>query len=57
MNTAEDQVYALARSGLIIALITTAALLVFVNRSLWVYLGGLYLLSAFFQQILHRSTD
>jgi 1,4-dihydroxy-2-naphthoate octaprenyltransferase len=44
------KMYALARSGLIIALITTAALLIFVNRSLWVYLGGLYLLSAFFSK-------
>jgi 1,4-dihydroxy-2-naphthoate octaprenyltransferase len=44
------RMYWLARSGLIIALITTAGLMFFVDRELWIYLWGLYLLSAFFSK-------
>jgi 1,4-dihydroxy-2-naphthoate octaprenyltransferase len=42
--------YWLARSGLIIALLSTTGLMVFVDRELWIYLWGLYLLSAFFSK-------
>ena len=42
--------YRLARSGLLIALVGTGALLIFVDRSLWIYLVGLYGLSAFFSK-------
>ncbi len=45
-----NRMYWLARSGLIIALITTAGLMFFVDRELWIYLWGLYLLSAFFSK-------
>jgi 1,4-dihydroxy-2-naphthoate octaprenyltransferase len=44
------RMYWLARSGLIIALISTAALMTVVDRELWIYLWGLYLLSAFFSK-------
>ncbi len=40
----------LARSGLIIALVFNALLMLRVDRDLWVYLWGLYLLSAFFSK-------
>jgi len=44
------RMYWLARSGLIIALFSTAALMFFVDSDLWIYLWGLYLLSAFFSK-------
>lgn len=44
------RMYWLARSGLIIALLSTIGLMFFVDRELWVYLWGLYLLSAFFSK-------
>jgi len=44
------RMYWLARSGLIIALLSTIGLMFFVNRELWIYLWGLYLLSAFFSK-------
>jgi 1,4-dihydroxy-2-naphthoate octaprenyltransferase len=44
------RMYWLARSGLIIALFSTAALMFFVDSELWIYLWGLYLLSAFFSK-------
>jgi 1,4-dihydroxy-2-naphthoate octaprenyltransferase len=44
------RMYWLARSGLIIAFLSTAGLMVFVDRDLWIYLWGLYLLSAFFSK-------
>lgn len=44
------RMYWLARSGLIIALFSTAGLMFFVDRDLWIYLWGLYLLSAFFSK-------
>ena len=42
--------YNLARAGLIIALIGTVALMFVVDKSLWLHLWGLYLLSAFFSK-------
>jgi 1,4-dihydroxy-2-naphthoate octaprenyltransferase len=42
--------YWLARSGLIIALLTSIGLMFFIERELWPYLWGLYLLSAFFSK-------
>lgn len=44
------RMYWLARSGLIIALLSTAGLMFFVEKQLWIYLWGLYLLSAFFSK-------
>jgi len=44
------KMYFLARTGLIVALIATVALMFFIDRSLWPYLWGLYLLSAFFSK-------
>ena len=44
------RMYWLARSGLIFALLSTAGLMFFVDRELWIYLWGLYLLSAFFSK-------
>ncbi len=44
------RMYWLARSGLIIAFLSTAALMFFVDRELWIYLWGLYVLSAFFSK-------
>lgn len=44
------RMYWLARSGLIIALFSTAGLMFFIDRELWIYLWGLYLLSAFFSK-------
>jgi len=44
------KMYLLARSGLVIALCSTAGLMFFVNRSLWIYLWGLYFVSAFFSK-------
>lgn len=45
-----SRMYALARGGLVIALIGTAGLMFFVEQRLWIYLWGLYLLSAFFSK-------
>lgn len=44
------KMYNLARGGLIMALIATVAMMFVVNRSLWLYLWALYLLSAFFSK-------
>ena len=44
------RMYWLARSGLIIAFLSTAALMFFVDRELWIYMWGLYVLSAFFSK-------
>lgn len=44
------KMYNLARGGLIIAVIATMALMFVVDKSLWLYLWGLYLLSAFFSK-------
>ena len=44
------RMYWLARSGLIMALFSTAGLMFFVDRELWIYMWGLYLLSAFFSK-------
>lgn len=45
-----NKMYRLARSGLIIALLSTAGLTFFIERELWIVLWGLYLLSAFFSK-------
>jgi 1,4-dihydroxy-2-naphthoate octaprenyltransferase len=45
-----NRMFWLARSGLIIALLTTVGLMFFIDRELWPYLWGLYLLSAFFSK-------
>lgn len=45
-----NRMYWVARSGLIIAFLSTAGLMFFVERDLWIYLWGLYLLSAFFSK-------
>lgn len=45
-----NRMYWLARSGLIIALVSTAGLMFFIDRELWIYLWALYLLSAFFSK-------
>ena len=44
------RMYFLARSGLVIAFLGTIALMPLVDKSLWIYLWGLYLLSAFFSK-------
>jgi 1,4-dihydroxy-2-naphthoate octaprenyltransferase len=44
------KMYNLARGGLIMALIATVALMFIIDKSLWLYLWGLYLLSAFFSK-------
>ena len=44
------KMYLLARVGLIVALAGTIALMPFINKMLWPYLWGLYLLSAFFSK-------
>ena len=44
------RMYWLARSGLIIALFSSVGLMFFIDRELWIYLWGLYLLSAFFSK-------
>ncbi len=44
------KMYFLARTGLVIALLATIALTFFIQQSLWPYLWGLYLLSAFFSK-------
>jgi len=44
------KLYRIARTGLIIALFCTTTLMFFIDRSLWIYLWGLYLLSAFFSK-------
>jgi len=44
------RMHLLARLGLILALIGTIALMYFIDRSLWVYLWGLFFLSAFFSK-------
>jgi 1,4-dihydroxy-2-naphthoate octaprenyltransferase len=45
-----NRMYRVARSGLIIALFSTAGLMFFVEPELWIYMWGLYLLSAFFSK-------
>ncbi|MFW5877779.1 MAG: prenyltransferase [bacterium] len=45
-----NRMYWVARSGLIIAFLSTGGLMFFVERELWVYLWGLYFLSAFFSK-------
>jgi len=44
------KMYLLARIGLIVALAGTVALMPLINKMLWPYLWGLYLLSAFFSK-------
>jgi 1,4-dihydroxy-2-naphthoate octaprenyltransferase len=44
------KMYLLARTGLIVAFAGTIALMLLINKSLWPYLWGLYLLSAFFSK-------
>ena len=44
------RMFLLARSGLIIAFVGTIALMPLIDKSLWPYLWGLYLLSAFFSK-------
>jgi 1,4-dihydroxy-2-naphthoate octaprenyltransferase len=44
------KMYLLARIGLIVALAGTIALMPLINKMLWPYLWGLYLLSAFFSK-------
>lgn len=44
------QLYHLARGGLMLALFATVALMFVVDKSLWIHLWGLYLLSAFFSK-------
>lgn len=44
------RMYTLARSGLIVALWASIGLTLVIDKSLWVYLWGLYLLSAFFSK-------
>ena len=44
------RMYWLARSGLIIAFLSTTGLMFFVERELWIFMWGLYLLSAFFSK-------
>jgi 1,4-dihydroxy-2-naphthoate octaprenyltransferase len=45
-----NRMYWLARSGLIIALVSTLGLMFFIDRELWIFLWGLYLLSTFFSK-------
>jgi 1,4-dihydroxy-2-naphthoate octaprenyltransferase len=45
-----SRMFLLARSGLIIALAGTIALMPLIDKTLWPYLWGLYLLSAFFSK-------
>jgi 1,4-dihydroxy-2-naphthoate octaprenyltransferase len=45
-----NRMYLLARSGLVIALLGCFGLMFFIERGLWIYLWGLYLLSAFFSK-------
>ncbi len=45
-----SKMYFLARTGLIIAFMATIALMFIIDRSLWIHLWGLYLLSAFFSK-------
>lgn len=45
-----SKMYLLARLGLVVALLITIALMFVVDRSLWIYLWGLFLLSAFFSK-------
>lgn len=44
------KMYSLARTGLAIALLGTIALTFFIQREFWLYLWGLFLLSAFFSK-------
>lgn len=44
------KMYFLARMGLVIAFCSTAALMFFVDKNLWIYLWGLYLISVFFSK-------
>jgi len=44
------KMYLLARTGLIVALAGTIALMLLIDKVLWPYLWGLYLLSAFFSK-------
>lgn len=44
------RMYLLARSGLVIALLSCIGLMFFIDKGLWIYLWGLYLLSAFFSK-------
>lgn len=44
------KMYRLARIGLIVAFVGTIALMPLINKMLWPYLWGLYLLSAFFSK-------
>ena len=45
-----NRMYLLARSGLVIALLGCIGLMFFIEKGLWIYLWGLYLLSAFFSK-------
>jgi 1,4-dihydroxy-2-naphthoate polyprenyltransferase len=44
------RMFLLARSGLIVAFVGTIALMPLIDKTLWLYLWGLYLLSAFFSK-------
>ncbi len=44
------RMYFIARTGLLVALCSTAGLMYFIDKDLWIYLSGLYLLSAFFSK-------
>jgi len=44
------KMYLIARMGLLISLCSTIGLMYFVDKSLWIYLWGLYLVSAFFSK-------
>lgn len=45
-----EKMYFLARTGLVIALVSTLGLMFFISKVLWIYLWGLYFLSAFFSK-------
>ena len=44
------KMYLIARTGIVIALCSTAGLMYFVDKSLWIYLWGLFFVSAFFSK-------
>lgn len=44
------KMYSVARISLVIALLSTAGLMFFIDKGLWIYLWGLYFVSAFFSK-------
>ena len=44
------KMYLIARSSLVVALFTNAGLMYFIDKSLWIYLWGLFIISVFFSK-------